>query len=64
MSLNASELILLFMLSTKAEQGKRQKEERAANLANANFCPLALVLTCNFLSGGQTSKVCSITALL
>lgn len=57
MSLNASELFLLFMFSTKAEQNKKQKAERAANLANANFCPLALIPTCKFLSHRQTSKV-------
>lgn len=62
-SLNASELFSLFMFSTKAEQDKKQKEEIAAKLPNANFCPLAPILTCKFLSHGQPSKVCSITTL-
>lgn len=36
-SLNASELLLFFIFSTKGEQDKRQKEERAAKIENANF---------------------------
>lgn len=38
-SLNASELFLLLVFSSKADKDKRQKKERAAKLANANFCP-------------------------
>lgn len=63
MNLNVSGLVLLFMFNTKSEQDKRQKEEKAAKLANGNFCPPALILTCKFLSCEQTSKMCSISAI-
>lgn len=56
MSLNASELFLLFMFCTKTEQDKRQKEERSADLGNANFCPLALIPLASLLPVDRLAK--------
>ena len=46
----------MFMFSTKAEQDKRLKEERAAKLANANFCPPALIPLASFSPMDRLAK--------